>query len=137
MRGGLGPTKQSLSKWDCFANTRNDRKTMAKNFKIVVYVPVAGADKIRRALSGVGAGRIGNYDSASFSVRGVGRFRPLPGAKPAIGEVGKLEAVEEERIETVVRKEDLKEVVFSVRKVHPYEEPVIDVFELEEADEDD
>ena len=110
---------------------------MAKNFKIVVYVPITDADKIRQVLTEAGAGRVGNYDSASFSVRGVGRFRPLPGAKPAVGELGKLEAVEEERIETVVSKEDLKEVVFRVRKAHPYEEPVIDVFELEEADEDD
>ncbi|OGE76280.1 MAG: hypothetical protein A3K06_03905 [Candidatus Doudnabacteria bacterium RIFCSPHIGHO2_01_52_17] len=110
---------------------------MAKNFKIVVYVPISDADKIRQVFAEAGAGQVGNYDSTSFSVKGTGRFRPLAGAKPAVGVVGKLEEVEEERIETVVRKEDLKEVVFRIRKAHPYEEPVIDVFELEEADEDD
>jgi len=82
---------------------------MAKNFKIVVYVPISDADKIRQVFAEAGAGQVGNYDSTSFSVKGTGRFRPLAGAKPAVGVVGKLEEVEEERIETVVRKEDLKE----------------------------
>lgn len=103
---------------------------MAKNYKIVVFVPVTYADKIREVLGEAGAGRIGNYDFASFSVRGVGRFRPLAGAKPTVGEIGKLEEVEEDRIETVVSVEDLDYVVEKLRQAHPYEEPVIDVYEL-------
>ncbi|MBI4050458.1 MAG: hypothetical protein HY396_00580 [Candidatus Doudnabacteria bacterium] len=103
---------------------------MAKRYKLVMFVPVKDADKIRRVLGEAGAGHIGNYDYASFSVRGVGRFRPLAGAKPAIGEVGKLEEVEEERIETVVSEEDLDWVLEQVRKGHPYEEPVIDIHPL-------
>jgi len=81
-------------------------------------------------LAKAGAGRIGNYDHASFSVKGIGRFRPLAGAKPSVGKIGKIEGVGEERIETVVEEEILDEVIFQIRKVHPYEEPVIDVFEL-------
>ncbi|KKW23309.1 MAG: hypothetical protein UY65_C0005G0011 [Parcubacteria group bacterium GW2011_GWA2_51_12] len=109
---------------------------MAKNFKIVVYAPVAEAEKIRNLLGKLGAGHIGNYDLTSFSVRGIGRFRPLKGAKPATGEVGKLEEVEEERIETVVSEMDLISVVSELRLCHPYEEPVIDIFELEETDDE-
>ena len=103
---------------------------MAKMYKLVVCVPVNDADNMRKLLAELGAGQIGNYDSASFSVKGAGRFRPLKGAKPAIGEIGKIEAVEEERIETVVEEEILEDVVFKVRAAHPYEEPVIDVIEL-------
>lgn len=105
---------------------------MTKKYKLVIYVPVADADKIRDVLGKAGAGQIGNYDYVSFSMRGTGRFRPLEGAKPVIGEVGKLEEVPEERIETVVRADDLELIVADVRQAHPYEEPVIDVYELKD-----
>ena len=101
-----------------------------KMYKLVVFVPVNSADKIRQVLAVAGAGHIGNYDYTSFSIRGIGRFRPLKGAKPAIGEAGKIEEVEEERIETVVTGEVLDSVVEKIKAVHPYEEPVIDAYEL-------
>lgn len=104
---------------------------MSKLYKIVVFVPVTDADKIRQVLGEAGAGRIGNYDFVSYSSRGTGRFHPLSGAHPAIGQVGKHEEVEEERIEAAVAKEDLEDVLHKVRQAHPYEEPVIDVYELE------
>lgn len=98
--------------------------------KIVVFVPVAHADKVREVLAEAGAGHIGNYDCCSFSVKGVGRFRGLDGAQPFIGEIGKIEEVEEERIETICPREKLDKVLAAVRKVHPYEEPAIDVYPL-------
>ncbi len=69
--------------------------------KLVVFVPAADADAVRRALAEAGAGRIGDYDSASFTSPGEGRFRPLDGATPAIGSVGELEVVDEVRVEVV------------------------------------
>ncbi len=98
--------------------------------KLVIYVPLAHADKIRQVLGEYGAGRIGKYDFCSFSVKGVGRFRPLEGAKPTLGEVGKVEEVEEERIETVCRECDLEKILAAVRAAHPYEEPAIDMYRL-------
>jgi len=61
---------------------------------------------------------------------GIGTFRPLKGAQPFIGEQGVIERVGEARIETVVLKKDLKRVISTIKKVHPYEEPVIDVYKL-------
>ena len=101
-----------------------------KRYKVIVNVPVEGADRLRAALGKAGAGKIGTYDFTSFSTRGLGRFRPLKGAHPTIGTVGKLEEVEEEQIETVVLEQDLRTVLTAIRKAHPYEEPVIDVIEL-------
>ena len=98
--------------------------------KIVVFVPVEAADKLRKAIGKVGAGKIGNYEFASFSSRGVGRFRPLEGAHPAIGEVGKLEEVEEERIEVVCEKENLEKVLEAIKINHPCEEPATDIYPL-------
>jgi hypothetical protein len=104
---------------------------VAKRYKIVVYAPEDQADRLREAMGEAGAGRIGAYSHCTFSVKGVGRFRPDEGAHPSIGEVGKLEAVAEERIETVCEGERLKAVLAAIRAVHPYEEPAIDVYPIE------
>ena len=68
---------------------------MNKIFKIVVFVPESHTDIVREAMGKAGAGKIGNYTFCSFSSKGIGRFKPEEGAHPAIGEIGKLEAVEE------------------------------------------
>lgn len=104
---------------------------MSDLVKFVVFVPVADADNVRLALGKAGAGKIGNYDFCTFSSLGMGRFLPKEGASPAIGEVGKIERVEEERIETVVPRELLSAVIEAVKEVHPYEEVAFDVYSLE------
>lgn len=101
-------------------------------YHLIVYVPLDDAPKVREAMASAGAGKIGNYDSCSFSVRGTGRFRPNAHAKPAIGKANVLEEVEEERIEAVVTEEDLKAVLQAVVKAHPYEEPAIHVWKMED-----
>src|SRR5271154_5363843 len=74
---------------------------MEKRFKIVVYVPEAYSQAVREAVGRAGAGVIGDYADCTFTIKGIGRFRPGRGAHPTIGEVGKLEEVAEDRIETV------------------------------------
>src|SRR3989344_719235 len=103
----------------------------AKNIKLVVFVPLTHADIVRKALGEAGAGKIGNYDFCSFSSHGTGRFRGNNKTNPAIGEAGKYESVEEERIEVTVPREILKEVIEKVKAVHPYEEVALDVYPLE------
>ncbi len=103
----------------------------SKNVKIVVYVPEANADEVRDAIGKAGGGKIGNYIFCSFSSKGIGRFLPQEGANPAIGEVGKLEQVEEERIEVTCTRDLAAEVIAAIKKVHPYEEVALDVYPLE------
>lgn len=102
--------------------------------KIVVTVPEADADKVREAIGDVDGGKMGNYSHCSFSVKGVGRFRPEYGAHPAIGRVGQAEEVIEERIEVTCERVKLKSTVAAIREVHPYEEPVIDIYPLIDVD---
>lgn len=103
-------------------------------YHLIVYVPLTDAQNIRDVLANNGAGNIGNYDSCSFSSRGIGRFRPLKGADPHIGSVGKVEEVEEERIEVVIPDGvDLTALLKAVRKAHPYEEPAIHVLPMVEG----
>lgn len=102
-----------------------------KYVKFVVFVPLSHTDIVRKALSEAGAGKIGNYDFCSFSSRGTGRFRGNEKTNPTIGVAGKYESVEEERIETVVPRKILKNVIEKVKSVHPYEEVAFDVYPLE------
>ncbi len=104
---------------------------MIKKYKLICTVPIAHAEKVRNALGEAGAGKYKNYSFCTFSTRGIGRFRPDPGAHPAIGEVGKLEEVEEERIECQVDAEVLDDVLKALRKSHPYEEIAYDLIPLE------
>jgi len=102
-----------------------------QNVKLVVFTPIAYADIVRKAMGESGAGKIGNYDFCSFSSRGVGRFRGNESSNPTIGEAGKHEEVEEERIEVIVPKVILERVIKAVKKVHPYEEVALDIYTLE------
>lgn len=104
---------------------------MAKNYKLVFTVPLTHADVCRKAIAEAGAGKLGNYSFCSFSSKGVGRFKPEPGAHPAIGQVGKLEEVEEERIECQCDESVVADVITALKKVHPYEEIAYDLYPLE------
>ncbi len=104
----------------------------SKKVKIVVFVPESHADVLREAIGKAGAGRVGNYDYCSFSLKGFGRFRPKEGAHPAIGKIGKFEIVPEERVEIVCDRDILSSVIDAINKVHPYEETALDVYPLEE-----
>jgi len=106
--------------------------TKSKIVKIVVYVPEKYADAVRLAMGKIGAGKIGNYSFCSFSAKGIGRFKPEKGAKPAIGHIGKSEQVREERIEARCERKKLRKVLKAITEVHPYEEIAVDIYPLED-----
>ncbi len=98
--------------------------------KIVTFVPETHADIVREAIGNAGGRRVGNYTHCTFSVKGLGRFKPIEGADPAIGAIGSLESVQEERIEFVCERGLARKVMEEVRRVHPYEEVPFDVYSL-------
>ena len=101
-----------------------------KYVKIVVFVPSSHTKAIRKALAESGCGHVGNYDYCSFTMKGTGRFRGLAGANPFIGKVGRIEKVEEERIETICPSKNLNKALKALKKAHPYEEPAVDIYPL-------
>jgi hypothetical protein len=103
---------------------------MKELVKLVVFVPEKNADKVRQALGEAGAGRIGEYSFCSFSLKGIGRFKPGDSANPHIGSAGKFEEVDEERIEVACEKEQAGEIIKVIKEVHPYEEVVIDIYPM-------
>jgi hypothetical protein len=98
--------------------------------KIVTFVPPENADAVRDALGKAGAGQIGEYSFCSYTVNGVGRFLPSENANPHIGQSGKLETVEEERVEVVCDRAKAKQVIAAMRLAHPYEEVAFDIYPL-------
>lgn len=102
-----------------------------KKYKIVVFVPVNHTEFVLEAMAEAGAGVIGNYTNCSFSSRGTGRFLPNNDAKPFIGKSGKLEEVEEDRVEMLCSEDKLDAVLTAMKKIHPYEEVAYDVYSLE------
>ena len=97
--------------------------------KIKVTVPKDNVDEVRNALGSTGAGKIGNYDYCSYCYPVTGKFRPTEGANPTIGTIGKLETVEEVCIESICHKDIVESVIAEMKRVHPYEEPAIDIVE--------
>lgn len=102
-----------------------------KLYKLQIYVPKSHAKQVQKALGDAGAGQIGNYSHCAFVTEGRGYFLPLSGSDPFIGEEGKLEEVEECKIETICEEERLEKVLNAVREAHPYEEPMVDFWEVQ------
>lgn len=102
------------------------------NVKLAIFVPLTHTDIVREALGNAGAGKIGNYDFCSFSTPGTGRFRGNDQSNPSIGSANIYESVEEEKIEVLVPRTILNQVIEAVKKVHPYEEVAFDIYPVED-----
>lgn len=99
--------------------------------KLAVYTPSSHANSLRMELAKAGAGEIGSYKSCSFSSIGTGRFKPLEGAKPFIGQKNHLEEVEEEKIEVVFAASLKGKILKAMYTYHPYEEVAFDLWTLD------
>ena len=99
-------------------------------YRLVAFVPTDAADAVSDAVFDAGAGAMATYDRCGFRTPGTGTFRPLPGANPAVGQVGRLETVAEERFETLVPAGRVAAVVAALRAAHPYEVPAFDLIPL-------
>ncbi|MEJ5188461.1 NGG1p interacting factor NIF3 [Treponema sp. J25] len=108
-----------------------ERKTEYGLYTLVSFVPPEYTEKLLEALFDAGAGKLGAYDHCAFVSAGVGRFRPLPGSDPFIGQEGKDELVREDRVELVVAGENLEAVLTALRRAHPYEEPAVYVYKID------
>lgn len=99
-------------------------------YKIAVFIPEADLESVKTAMFAAGAGKIGNYDSCCWQVRGEGQFRPLENSQPHIGSHYSLEKVVEYKVEMVCEDELIAIVLKAMISAHPYEEPAYDVIQL-------
>lgn len=98
--------------------------------KFVVFVPRQHLEKVADAIFESGAGQIGDYSRCGFRTPGVGTFLGGKDTNPAVGRRGRMESVQEVRLESIVRTTNLAKVIHAVREVHPYEEPAFDIYPL-------
>ena len=98
--------------------------------KLVTFVPVDHAEKVKQSIFDAGAGYIGLYDCCSFTVSGEGTFRASEQATPFVGNKGQLHKEPEARIETIFPKQLESKVISSMIKAHPYEEVAYDIYPL-------
>lgn len=99
-------------------------------YKICFFVPVGHAEQVKTAMFAAGAGKIGDYDSCCWQVLGEGQFRPLEGSQPYLGQQGKVEKVQEYKVEMVCERQYMKAVIAALKESHPYEEPAYDIHAL-------
>jgi dinuclear metal center YbgI/SA1388 family protein len=97
-----------------------------RGHKLVVFAPHDAATGLIDALSEAGAGVIGAYSRCAFFHAGTGTFIGGESSRPAVGEAGRVEEVEELRIEMVVPSGREEAVESALRSAHPYEEPAFD-----------
>jgi len=104
--------------------------------KLVTFTPKENREDILAAMHKAGAGNIGDYNSCSFRVTGTGRFVPGKNADPHIGKIGKLEEVEEERIEVIFPTYLKSGIIDALTAAHPYEEVAYYLTSLQNANQE-
>lgn len=98
--------------------------------KFEVYIPKEFFLELLESLNSIHALKIGNYDSCISYSECIGHFRSLEGASPFIGKTNDLSIVKELKVEFKCKKELLEKSLDCIKKIHPYEEPVINIFPL-------
>ena len=100
------------------------------DYKIEVFIPEDFVEALRDELSKVDVGHIGNYDHCISVTKVKGYWRPLDGASPFDGEVGKISEGDECKIEVNCRKENVRDALKVIKQVHPYDQPVVNIVPL-------
>lgn len=100
-------------------------------YKLTLYVPETHLESVKQALFAAGAGRIGHYQQCCWQVKGLGQFCAMAEAQPFIGEIGRLEQVDEWRVEMVLSDLYREAVIAALLDAHPYETPAFDLVKVE------
>ena len=96
--------------------------------KIVVFVPPTHVEQVAREMAQNGAGIIGNYESCSFRVEGIGTFKGSTESHPYVGRRRSFERVKEVRLEMIAPTASTHSIIQAIKKVHPYEEAACDIY---------
>ena len=99
-------------------------------YKVATCIPKRFLDPLMDEVTASVSPLYGGYDRCFSYWPVTGTWRPLEGSRPFLGRIGEIEAAEEYRIEFAVREEDLGAAVAAIRRIHPYEEPAIDIIPM-------
>jgi hypothetical protein len=100
------------------------------DYKLEIFIPEEFVTTLRDELAKAGAGRIGQYDHCMAYSLVRGYWRPLEGSHPYGGEIGKISEGTEAKVEINCRAELVGPALEVIRRVHPYDEPLINIVPL-------
>lgn len=98
--------------------------------KIEIFIPDEYVETLRDELSNINVGRIGNYDHCLSITNVRGYWRPLEGSRPFAGEIGQISEGTESKVEVNCRWDSIEDALHVIRRIHPYDEPVINIIPL-------
>ncbi|KAL9615258.1 MAG: hypothetical protein Q9167_000352 [Letrouitia subvulpina] len=110
--------------------------TSVPRYKLTFTVPHHALEVCKSAVFSAGAGTYpgGKYSQVCFETTGTGQFMPGAGAQPNIGAIGKIERVEETKVEVLcVGRDIMIAAVDKLKRAHPYEEVAYEVFAMEDV----
>lgn len=126
-----GGVSDSIAKALGLAGTRPLRRVPVHPAdQLVTYVPHDHTQAVIDALAEAGAGAVGSYERAAFTVTGTGTFTPGSGAHPTIGQPGRREQVTEDLVEMIMDRRVRDRVVSALLAAHPYEVPAYRLVEV-------
>ncbi|MBW5290436.1 MAG: hypothetical protein Rsou_0814 [Candidatus Ruthia sp. Asou_11_S2] len=100
-------------------------------FQISFYVPETKLELVKNAMFEAGAGRFNDYENCAWQTIGMGQFKPIKNANPAIGCLDKLETVKEYKVEMICASNHLSSVISAMKSAHPYEQVAYAVIKME------
>lgn len=98
--------------------------------KIEIFIPETHLSVLQGALQSVDAGHIGNYDSCLSYSQVTGCWRPLEGSSPYSGKENAVSTESELKVEVTCLRDHIDITIDAIKKIHPYEVPVINVIPL-------
>ncbi len=100
-------------------------------YEVVIYLPMELLEKMQDEINQVMHPIYPDYDFVFSFMKVSGTWRPHFGAHPYQGIHDQIMRAEEYRLEFTVMKADLVPVLQKIRSIHPYEEPVIEVYPIQ------
>ena len=99
------------------------------NYKVVTFLPQKYLEDFLNFFKEHNISIIGTYKACSFFTSGFGTFYPEEGSLPFSGEINRLNVEDESRLEFMVS-DNFQDIIKTLKKIHPYEEPVFDIYKL-------
>ncbi|WP_185872360.1 Nif3-like dinuclear metal center hexameric protein [Blattabacterium cuenoti] len=99
--------------------------------KMITYVPISYAEKVRNSLFEAGAGNISNYSHCSYNFDGFGSYMGNNKTKPFFGEKEIFYMKKETCIGVIFPSHKLNVIKKALFKNHPYEEVAYEIYNIE------
>jgi dinuclear metal center YbgI/SA1388 family protein len=101
--------------------------------KLTTFTVPENAEKVRKALFMVGAGKIGNYENCSFNSNGTGTYQGTEDSNPVIGERNQFVQTDEIKIEVTFEKYLQSKILKALFESHLYEEVAYEIYDLQNS----